>query len=227
MIYYLHGDNLFLSRQKLNLLRDQFIQSNPGGKVVVLNFKTFKPSELRSQLISLSLLGEKKLYLIEGLAKFKPEDQKLLLEILSKAKKEIIFWDEKTTANLKKLEKIFLKVVEFNFPTPRLTFKLLESIYPGNQKQFLPLFLKVKEEQPLELFFYFFKKHLHKLVVVGSKEFKAPDWQKQKLTYQKSKFLPNQLNAFYKAIIELEFSQKTGQLATDFEIPLVNLLTNL
>ncbi len=227
MIYYLHGDNLFLSRQKLNLLRDQFLKNNPGGKTSFLNFKNFKPAELRAELSSLSLLKDEKMYLVEGLAKFKPAEQKILLEILKKAEKEIIFWDEKTTANLRKLKPLFPGIVEFNFPTPRLTFRLLESIYPGNQRQFLPLYLKVKEEQPIELFFYFLKKHFHKLIVASSEEFKVPGWQKQKLMFQRNKFSESRLISFYKDLINLEFRQKTGQLVTDLEIPLVNLFTNL
>lgn len=227
MIYYLHGDDLFLSRRKLNLLKSEFLQNNSGGKVVFLNSQNFKPVELKSQVSSLSLLGEKKLYLVEELSKFKPKALVQLLEILKKSRIPAIFWDSKTTNNLVKLKRYFPQITEFSFPVSRLTFKFLENLYPGNQKQFFPLWLKAVSQQPLELNFYFLKKHFHRLIEVDSPHTQITGWQKGKLLAQRKKFSESQLGQFYNDLIELEFKQKTGQLATDLELPLVNLLANL
>ncbi len=227
MIYYLHGDNLFLSRQKLNLLKSQFSKNNLGGKIIPLISKSFKVVELRSQISSISLYGEKKLYLVEDLSKFKPRDQEQLLEILKKSQSSVIFWDSKTTSNLRKLKLYFPQLEEFSFPIPKVTFKFLENLYPGNKRQFFSLWPQVLKQQPLELAFYFLKKHFHNLIEAGSNNTQIKGWQKDKLLAQAKRFSNFSLCRFYHDLIELEFKQKSGQLVTGLEIPLVNLFANL
>jgi len=227
MVFYFHGDNLVASRQQLNSLKSKFLAQNPNGRIIILTNKEFDPVALKSKLVNLSLLDNKYLYFIENLKKFNPAQKKKLYAILSKAKKEIIFWDNQATNLFKEVKQHFPSAQLLAFPQPKLTFKFLELVYPGNQKAFLPMWEKLLKQQPLELVFYFLKKQCHNLITASSQSSSLTGWQKNKLLAQRKKFPLNQLVSFYLNLIELEYHYKTGQLVTQLQIPLANLLCTL
>ncbi|MFH1601856.1 MAG: hypothetical protein ABIB61_02775 [Candidatus Shapirobacteria bacterium] len=227
MVYYIHGDNTFGSRQKLNSTRESFLAQNPSGKMVLISCKGFSCSDLRAKQANLSFIERKELFLVENLRKFKKDQEKELFNILLKSKANVIFWDDQLTSRFRNILKFFPQAQEFKFPLPRLTFKFLESVFPQNQKQLFGFWRELAELQPTELSFYFLKKHFHNLILAMSFKSNFPDWQKAKLVTQAKKLSCKKTIDIYIKLIELEYKQKKGLLSAGLEIPLVNLLASL
>ena len=226
-MYYLQGDNTFASRTKLNLLLRKLSPDSNQKKIIRIQSRGFDSVALASWARSSSLFAEKRIYLVEELASFNPNQRKKLLEILGKIKEDIVIWERRQTKPSLGLKKLFPNLQVFNFPQPKVTFKFLESVYPGNQKLFFSLFEKLLSQQPIQLIFFFLKKHCHNLILASAKKNKFPQWQEKKFLDQLRKFPLEKLVPFYKALVNLEYQDRTGRLSVNLEIPLVNLLASL
>jgi len=224
MAFYVYGDNVLLVQNKVSSLLSWLREKTPGAKVVSIEKNSFNPLSFQEKARSLSFFPETNIYLINQLKSFSPKDKEVLFSFLS-TKKMVIFWDKEKTSLTVTLKKHFPQLKTFYFPQPKIIFKLLESIFPGNQSIFLPLFQKVVKEQPLELVFYFLKKHCHQLLVISPKS-NLPPWQKKKLLSQKEKFPEEKLISFYSQLITLEYKNRKGEIS-DLELALVNLLATL
>jgi len=228
MLTYLHGDDTFSSRHKLNLLLKDFLRRNPQGKTLKIEKEGFNLVTVKALIKNISLFEEKRLFLLEEPRKFTPTQRKEILQLLCHSSgTEIIAWDSQSTRLGREFKKYSSQFQEFHFPQPKTMFKFLEAIHPGNQRIFLPLFQRLIEKQPLELVFYFLKKHCHNLIVVSAQKNSFPSWQRQRLFAQLKRFPLKEIIRFYRQLIDLEYANKTGRLEVDLELPLVNLLATL
>ena len=227
MNYYLHGDNNYASRVKLNEILNELKSKLSNPRIISLNPKSYEESSFVDSLRKNPLFDEAKIYLIENLKSFGKKQQEKILKDLAKYSQNTIIWDKDKTSLPNQIKKYFPDLQVFCFEQPKIMFKFLEEVYPGNQRIFLKLFLQLSGDQPVELIFYFLKKHLHNLLTAESPSSELASWQKKKLLGQLEKFTPQKAALFYKKIIQTEYFLKTGKLQTDLDLALVNLLATL
>jgi DNA polymerase III delta subunit len=88
MIYLLHGQDTFSSRQKLKQIIEQFKVKNPSGLFRYFVFPENSLQEVRDELRQVSMFGEKKFLVLEDAYKFIEGDEDFL-----KSSAVIIFYE--------------------------------------------------------------------------------------------------------------------------------------
>lgn len=230
MFWYIYGDNVFSARKKLNEVVAEENSKNPGLRFVKIYKKGFDENDLRRIAENPSLFGQKNSFIIEEFNSFTPKQKKVIIDIFSHLEVSVIFWDSKETRLAAGLKKSFPKINVLNFPKPKIIFSFMETVFPGNQKQFLPLLAKIIKEQPLELVLYFLKQHFRTLVMFSIEKSlisNLPSWREKKLESQCAKFNGKGLENLYKNLIDIEYQNKSGALPVGLEIALVNLLATV
>jgi hypothetical protein len=230
VFWYIYGDNVFSARKKLNEVVAEITSKNLGLKFVKIYKKGFDENELKRIVENPSLFGQKNGFLIEEYNSFTPKQKKDITNIFSRSEALVIFWDSKETRLATGLKKSFPKINILNFPKPKIIFSFMETVFPGNQKQFLPLFAKIISDQPIELVLYFLKQHFRTLVMFSIDKnliSNLPSWREKKLEYQSERFPGKELENLYKNLIDIEYQNKSGILPVGLEIALVNLLATV
>jgi len=230
MVHYLCGDNAFEARKNLNKLLADFFAQNPNSKLVKIEKKKLDLDKISNLLFGPSLFGTKLVFLIENFASFGPTQQEKLLKCLSRAQETMIFWDNKDTRLDQKIRSFFPQVKVTRYLQPKLIFKFLEAVFPGNQKEFIPLLEKITQKQPIELTFHLLKQHLKLLVTASINQeliSHLPDWRKRKVISQARSFPNNSPVSLYAQLITLEYKNKTGKIPQGLYLALVNLLSTV
>lgn len=88
MIYLLHGQDTFSSRQKLKQIIDQFKEKNPGGVFRYFIFPENSLQDVQDELRQVSMFGEKKFLVLEDAYKLINGDEDFL-----KSSAVIIFYE--------------------------------------------------------------------------------------------------------------------------------------
>ena len=233
MLHYYFGDNIFTSRQKLFLAIDRVKVKEGNSRLIKIDGRNFEKINYQQLFSGQTLFSERLIILIEKLSSFPKQKKKEIIQLLlSLEKAEIFIWENKEIALPATIQKHPAGVNLFRFPKPKIIFRLSEAIYPGNQKVFLPMLAEILQSQPVELVYFFLKKHLHLLFLflVNPKAktlVNLPDWRKRKLESQIQRF-PNQtFFPFYKNFVELDYLNKSGKLQEGLNLALVNLLSSL
>jgi len=184
-------------------------------EIIKFNQKNLKLENLIQALESQSLFGQERLIIIEEFfSQPKSNRQQEIIDYLSKEKPSInlIFWEKKilTPGLLRKLS--FIDQVKA-FKIPALVFKLVESIYPNNQKQTLNYLKETLKNQSAEFIFYMIVRQIKLLIQTkdGILPKMAP-WMLGKLKSQASKFKSiESLKNLYGRLLEIDRNIKTGQ----------------
>lgn len=214
MIYFLHGDNLVLSRNKYNQLISQ--AKLEKKEIISIEGKTVTLTKLIQSLESSSLFGHDKLIFIENLfTRQKSKEKDNITKYLKNEKisPDIIFWEKKEISGktLRWLPKNWQYQL---FKTPVIIFKLLDSIKPNNNQQTINLLHQcLKLNQP-DMIFYMIIRQIRLLVLakeLGKKGIKAAPWQIAKLLKQANNFTIKQLTNIYKKLLKIDISIKTGK----------------
>lgn len=238
MIYLIHGDNQAASRNELNNL----ISAGKKQKKEIIRFsgKDLTLEYLIQALESQSLFGQERLVIIEEfLSQPKSKRQREIIDCLASSTPmlsqdltpgvripgvrirpntgvSIIFWEKKTLtpATLRKLP--FIQKAKA-FKIPALVFKLVESIYPNNQKQALTYFKELSKNQSAEFTFYMIARQIRLLIKAKDGVLpKMAPWMLGKLKSQANKFNSvNKLTKLYKDLLEVDKSIKTGKTPMD------------
>lgn len=204
MIYIFHGDDQYASRTAFNQLIDQ--QSNKD--IFRLDSKSINIDLINNFLNSPSLFTSQKILVITNLFSTpKAILDKIVKIIKDDTQNDIYIWQDKTLTPTQ--TKTFPKAKINNFPINKVLFSCLNQIRPKNISKFIPLYQKVMEQEPFELFLFFVKNNLRKQITSYSSFFK------------------NDLQKTYTQLIELDFQSKNGQLAIPKEIALQRILINL
>ena len=204
MIYIFHGDDQYASRSAFNQQLDQ--QSSKD--IFRLDSKTANLDSVNNFLNSPSLFASQKILAITNLFSIpKAILDKIIKLIKDDSQNDIYIWQDKTLTPTQ--TKIFVQAKINHFPINKVLFSCLNQIRPKNISKFIPLYQKVIEQEPFELFLFFVKNNLRKQIT----------------SY--SSFSKKDLQRTYLQLIELDFQSKNGQLAIPKEIALQRILINL
>jgi len=204
MIYIFHGDDQYASRTAFN----QFIDQQIDRDIFRLDSKSTNLDLVNNFLNSPSLFGSQKILVISNPFSIpKAILDKVIKLIKNDSQNDIIVWQDKTLTPTQ--IKNFPKAKINHFPINKVLFSCLNQIRPKNISKFIPLYQKVIEQEPFELFLYFVKNNLRKQIT----------------SY--SAFDKKNLEKTYIQLIELDFQSKNGQLAIPKEIALQRILINL
>lgn len=204
MIYIFHGDNQKESRTALN----QFLESNPKSDILKLDFKQIDLTQITSFLQTQSFLTPQKILAFNNFFSLpKPTQDKIKKIIDTTNECDVVIWQDKTISPTQL--KTFPKSQIQNFKLDNKLFTCLNTIKPKNLKNFIPLYHQVIQADLYDLFLYLAKNNI----------------RKQLTGYPK--FSPIILKKIYLQLIELDFQNKTGQLAIPKEIALERIFINL
>lgn len=204
MIYIFHGDNQFDSRAAFSQLLDQY----QNADILKVDQKEITPETVNHFLQSNSLLSDKKVLAIANLFSVtKSNLDKIIKTINSSSEVDVLIWQDKKL-NPTQL-KTFPQAKVQGFSLDNHLFACLNSIKPKNLKVFIPLYQKVVQQNLYDLFLYLLKSNI----------------RKQLTSY--SRFNAAILKRTYLQLIELDFQNKSGQLAVDKESALERIIINL
>ena len=204
MVYIFHGDNQNQSRLAFN----QALDLKKDFDILRLDNKEINLDIVNGFINSQSLFSQPRIIAITNFFSIpKLILDKLLKIIKSNPDFDIFIWQDKTLTptQIKSLPQSTAKI----FPLDKKIFLCLNNIKPKNLSVFIPLYNQLLQKEPFELFLFFVKNNL----------------RRQLTTY--SKFNPEPLKNAYLQTIELDFQNKTGQLAVPKEIALQRILINL
>jgi DNA polymerase III delta subunit len=118
----------------------------------------------------------------------------------------------------KKIPKSFISSIkkikkEEEYELPKLLFKFLESLVPGNAERSLNLLHTVLENEPPEFVFAMLARHFKDLYWVKKdpSNIPYPSWRVSKLESQASKFSIKQLKSFISKLAKTDVEVKTGK----------------
>lgn len=224
-MFIIHGDNQVESRQ---FLISQIEQAKAKDKEVVrFEGKEIEIEQLHQALEELSLLGKKKLVVIENLLTKPP--QKSIIDYLNKNQpKNLIIWEEKEISQSKINQ---LKAQARFFKLPPIIFKFLDALLPGNSRHSLSLLKQAVGQSSAENVFYMLARQIRYLIIanqLGKKGLTGlHPFQQQKIAIQAKKFQLSQLLTLHRKLLYIDWQQKTGQAPMDLSAQLDLLVASL
>lgn len=230
MIFFLHGDNQVLSRQRLNELINQAKTENK--EIIRLDGLKIDLSQILQALESSSLFGQEKLIIIEQLfSRPKSKEKEEIIKYLKKEKisPHLIFWEKKEISGTttRWLPKDWQYQI---FKTPVSIFKFLDSIKPNNQKEVLTyLHQSIRKDSP-EMVFYMLARRIKELIIaldLGKEGLKGAPWQIGKLMHQAGNFSLEQLKSIYAKLLDIDIDIKTGRSFMPLDWHLDLLMINI
>ncbi len=213
-IFLLHGDNTTASYDRL--LKYVEHAKKRGWEIVHVTDKNVRLPEV---YMNTGLFVSDKLVIVDDYDFLNKKDLRWLEEKGGEQGGNLVIYHDALLAKAKinaipKLEK------EEKFELPILLWKMVDSFYPGNTKQFLQLMHQVLERQPVELVFGLLATQIRNLywVSVDPVNCPMPDWKKGKLQGVAKRFSKEKLEWIINEMAEIDVKSKT----TDVE--LVDLL---
>lgn len=207
-IIVLHGDytkkSYEMFHRLLNKARTQGLE--------IIRIDENSNLSLPEQLVSQSLFEKEKLFVIENPLKISLSDFNWLKGKHKDINKTLIIYYSGYLH--KKILNSFPKIVKiYEFKLPRLIWKFLESLYPGNSKSCLKLLNNVLINEPKEFVFFLLAKQLRDLywVSIDEKSLNYPAWRISKLKRQSMMYKDSQLKSLIKNLAEIDVKSKTSK----------------
>ncbi len=222
----LHGENIVLSRKRLNEKITNF-----KGEVVRLEGNQINLTKLKQVVESQSLFGQDRLIIIENVFARRPskEKEETLHYLKKNSPDNLIVWEGKKIDGRVLASFSGAKVEKFAL-TP-LVFHFLDSLAPDNQKNSLTLLHQCLNQDSTEMVFYMLARQIRFLIMandLGEKGLKnMASWQKTKLTRQAKKFTLPQLLSLHRKLLKIDWQQKTGQASLPLSSQLDLLIASL
>lgn len=204
MIYIFHGDNQLESRRSFS----DFLDENKDAETLRLDSKNIDIDKINLFLQESSLFGNKKTLGLSNLFSVNKAILDKINKLINQSQEvDVAIWQDKslTPTQLKTFKNTQVK----NFPLDNKLFICLNSIKPKNLTKIIPLYHQVLDLGLYDLFLYFLKNN----------------FRKQLTSYPK--FDQQTTKRAYLQLIELDFKNKTGELAIPKELALERILTNL
>lgn len=200
----LHGDNQVASRERLAELVKS--AKSRDWEVISLDGKNLKGDEINLQARSQSLLRENVLVVVEVFFSSKKR-----LDFAKELDENLIFWEPKELSQTQISNLPSGWQVEL-FKLPKVVFKFLDSLYPGNLGQALKLLSLVKEKEPAERILPLLAWQIRLLIWarIEPQTLVVPEWKRERLIKQAKKFEANTLISFHQALINIDRENKTG-----------------
>ncbi len=211
MLTIICGEDSINSRSYYLELREKYQAS--GNEIY--DIKATEISEINKGLSeSVSLFSQKLVFFTQGLNKKISKRSNPILfslaeEIANNKDIELIDWEEYTMGRELKLIK---GVTVKEFKVSESIFKLLDSCYPRNLKQFISLLYSLPERVDEVFIFIMLVRHARNLFMVklGSASKSLQSWQVAKLKSQAYYWDTDKLGAFYDGLYKIDVAVKTG-----------------
>ncbi len=212
MLTIICGEDSISSREYLNTLRKQYEEA--GSEI-----KYIKPTELpeinRWLADSISLFSQKTIFITEGLNKkiskrSNPTLFSVAEEIAKKKYIDLIDWEDEVSSRELKISK-GVTIKEFKPQTS--IFKLLDSCYPSNLKQFISIIYSLSDKIDDIFIFIMLVRHMRNLFIIkqGQVIKSLQPWQAVKLKSQARLWDEEKLSSFYDGLYRIEQSVKTSK----------------
>lgn len=197
--------NYFLDQQK--------IFTEKGFEIADIDVKQVLELD-DSQASSESLFSQKRVYFTTSLNKkilkklnFKSE--KKIKDIINSKVIQLFDWEEETSSrDLKSIKGIVIKELK---PSQTI-FKLLDSCYPGNLKQFIFILKTISESTDDIFIFIMLARHMRNILItkLGERLPKLMSWQIAKLSNQAKYWKQENLINFYQGLHRIDVNAKTS-----------------
>jgi len=211
MLIVICGEDLVASRNYYFDLKNKYRKKNYDIKEI----PPTQISEIQKGLgESLSLFFEKTAFFTQNLNKIISQKNLSIIQLIDYLQKnksiEVIDWEEGIGArNLKFPKTVTIK----DFKPSQTIFKLLDSCYPSNKKNFIKQINLLPDKLDDTFIFYMLIKHIRTLLIVKSSE-KPPgilDWQFYKLKKQAAYWSLEKLILFYENLHKIDVINKTNK----------------
>ncbi len=204
MIYIFHGDDTATSYQNFSLKIDEFKSTQKFKS----NAQTFDLGSFDRFLNTASLFSEDKVIIAESFFSLLKNSFDKAVKLINKHPDfTYLFWQSKKieAAKLKFFPKADIKI----FNLPEVLFSCLNSLRPGNLKDFSQKYQLLLQNLPFELIMFWFKNTL----------------RRQLTTF--SKFSETKLKDTYLQLIDIDYKSKSGRLFEPKEMALERLMLTL
>lgn len=197
--------NYFLDQQKL------FAQK--GYEIVNVDYRLVLELD-ESEASSASLFTQKRVFFTSSLnkkvlKKLNSKTERKIKEIIISKEIQVFDWEEETSArDLKSIKGIVIKELK---PSQTI-FKLLDSCYPGNLKQFISSLKTISESTEDIFIFIMLARHMRNILIIklGEKLPKLMSWQIAKLSNQAKYWRLENLINFYQGLHRIDVNSKTS-----------------
>lgn len=197
--------NYFLDQQKL------FAQK--GYEIVNVDYRLVLELD-ESEASSASLFTQKRAYFTSNLnkkvlKKLNVKTEKRIKDIIASNKILLFDWEEETSSrDLKSIKGVVIKELK---PSQTI-FKLLDSCYPGNLKQFVSSLKTISESTEDIFIFIMLARHLRNILItkLGERLPKLMSWQIAKLSNQAKYWSLENLINFYQGLHRIDVNTKTS-----------------
>lgn len=225
-IVILHGDNQVESRKRLSFLVSA--AKKKGFDVRRLEGKGLTSNDLLLAGRSQSLLGDNVLVVVEDFLTANKKASDFFAGTQGNSGATFVFWEGKPLS-LPMLKKLSSGTKVEEFKIPRVIFKFLESLIPGNTKASLELFHAALKEGQEEFIFTMLSRQVR--LLIWAKEdpegLNLPSWQKTRLLKQAEKISKVQLRLLHGKLLEIDRENKKSQLPEGLSSSLELLLLSL
>lgn len=203
MITIFHGTDTFKSRQALN----QAIKQINSPDFLKLDQKKINLETIQNFLNTQSLLSQPKVILLNNFFSLHPATRTKIATIINQTQHQVFIWQNKKLNASQ--TKIFPDSKNFQSNLSSILWTCLNAFKPKSLKSFLPLYQKLLQTEPYDLFLYLLKNKV----------------RKELSSY--SAFPTPKLKKFYLKLIKLDYQNKTGQLTDPKEQVLERLFINV
>jgi len=197
--------------------RDYYVKEVNKYKELGLEISNIYPKEIKNIFTGVSvqsLFGQNIIYCTENLNKFINKKNISVLNILKEISSDknliLLDWEnEISKRDLKYSEKS--RIIEFR-PNKNI-FKLLESCYPANLKEFLSILNEISHKMSEYLILIMLIRHIKKLLLykINGKVENLAYWQLKQIAYQSKLWSKDALIVFYDKLINIEILEKIGK----------------
>lgn len=202
----LHGDDYKKSFDRLETFIDSAKKRNWNIE------RLSSQDNISDALISQSLFGEEKLFIIEDADRINKGKIKWMTENLESIEGTLVLYSKKSLNKtfIKSLPE--LKKIE-EYKLPKIIWSFLDSLYPGNSRNSLKLFHKLLEHEAAEFIFNFVARQVRDMyfLKIAHDSLDYPSWRKGKLIAQARKFNGDQLERLVKKLSDADIKSKTSK----------------
>lgn len=224
----IHGDHLTQSRQALSAHKEQ-ATAKGINEIISLDGKTCHLTDIVQNLESDSMFGSTRLTILEHLHKRRSKTElKQIISYLASLNPhliQLILYEATplTATQLKSLKPTLTQL----FKLPSIIFKLTDSVSyrPGLNTSLQLLSSTLKHEAP-ELVLIMLARHIKTLIQIHDSSQTLSPYQKRLVKPAKIYGL-NTLISLHHQLADIDYQNKTGQLATDLKSELANWLATV
>jgi len=163
---------------------------------------------------SQSLFSQKKIFFTQNInkrlsRKLNLKINKVVEKLIKDKSVEVVDWEEEISSRELKFPKA---TVVKEFKPAQNIFKLQDSLYPGNLKNFIYALNQLAETVDENIIFYMLVKHIRNLLTVksGQSISRLQPWQLAKLSKQAKNWEEKKLLGFYQGLHRIDISTKTS-----------------